>query len=665
MNTTYFRPSIHGWPFRNSWKYSLQFSGCSLPMGYCGGMCWTALQRFYEGILIDRGTQAPPQGHPLYNEISSVQFSSTSPTKVEKIYEWQLCPDLGKNGLGDRTQKEWQTVKGYLDAFKPVTLTLIVHSNTIRPWLVKDHHRVVAYAYAVRPVNPTEGAPSGADYHVTIYIYDPNHENNDDIRITFFTGGNRNKIRIRQNTPGDEVHGFFLDDVDRSYASLVSTKVWIDKCGQTAIKSATKANYDLQFSWKCSFIPYFCIQVNDVDLPYDSVFYSNYEPKTKPNKQCQARTGSITINLELSRVRCKVAVRLLDTNNYYQSVEVDAEPAILCYPYVDTRALSDGPQVCDTAIKDADHLYIKDPAPSEAALQSLADDPFRWIIIEQLPSRVIDTRGPNDDLSIGNVKVFDSYRLGNLKVPVYANIVERNLDANTKTSGDVRTIKPGNLDHTTHLTTLANQAQKIFDGFAANNDYNDGTRVEFTYQSKEDLNGLVVYGKTTFYGISIIHKTWTVELHTFDLSKLSNLEAVARELVERGLIGIAIGLRKVRDPRLGSLPASTDRIDLMAKLRSHLKLQDKIDQTLNLLWGDSDVWRACWKAQEKLMKQVGKGRPILIGKPAKAGDVLKTILELRETEQRKYDDVIVNLFVVETLKRLREMADLNGLLKSL
>ena len=281
MKTTYFRPSIHGWPFVNSWKYTFPFNSYSLSMGYCGGMCWTVLQRFYDGTPIGRGTPAPPQDDPLYNEIFNVQVGSLSPTKVGKIYDWQRSPDLSGHSLnpyeslGDRTQKAWPKVRACLDASKPVTLTLIVHSNDHNPKHLEDHHRVVAYAYEVRPVVAGEGAPSGADSHVTIYIYDPNYPDDDDVSLTFFTGGAKSKIRLRHNQPDEDVHGFFLDDVDRSYASSDSTMMQIDKYEQTAIKDANWANYEIQFSWQCRFVPYFCVRVNDVEWQYNSVLQSS------------------------------------------------------------------------------------------------------------------------------------------------------------------------------------------------------------------------------------------------------------------------------------------------------------------------------------------------------------------------------------------------------
>ena len=356
-------------------------------------------------------------------------------------------------------------------------------------------------------------------------------------------------------------------------------------------------------------------------------------------------------------------MRLLDTIEYEQSVEVDAEPAILCYPYVRTRAPGDGSQVCDTAITDED-LFIKDSRPSQAALQGLAADPFRWIIQEQLPSRVIDTRDPAGDLTRAVVEVINSYRLGNLVVPVYANLVEKNLAADTQTSGDVRTIKPGQPIHTIHLPSLASQAQKIFDGFAGDADYDDHIRVEFAYQSK-DATGRVVSGQATFYGKSIIHFTWTVVIHTFDPDRVQRLEAVAWELIERGLVGIAIGLRTPPVPPHGPQPAPIGSDAMLKKLHSKQQLQDMIDQKLKALWGDQNIWKECWTAQEKLVEQAAKGKPILVGKLAKAADALKAMHKLREAEQRKFDDVILDVFVTKTIKALRRNPELTTLLKSL
>jgi len=95
MKTTYFRPSIHGWPFGNSWRKSFVFDTITLDMGFCGGMCWRALQRFYNAIPIPRGTPMPSEGDALYEEIWDAQVNSVPVSTLLKIYDWQMSPDLG------------------------------------------------------------------------------------------------------------------------------------------------------------------------------------------------------------------------------------------------------------------------------------------------------------------------------------------------------------------------------------------------------------------------------------------------------------------------------------------------------------------------------------------------------------------------------------------
>lgn len=661
MRTTYFRPSIHGWPFRNSFTYSLGFKGTTMQQGFCGGMCWTALNRFYAGVGIPRGTQSPAQGDALYNEILDEQKASlagppTAPgAKLWQIYEWQQSPDLSHqldphHSLGHKTQQEWPDVKLLLDSSKPVTLTLIAHSNDYNPGHLSDNHRVVAYAYEERPLRDGEwvhGNRRPNIRHVTISIYDPNYPYDpyrpgcDDVSLTFYTGCDDSWIHLR-HSEDDEFHGFFLDDKDRSYASADSTSVSISSCVQTGISSATEADYDLKFSWRCRFIPYFSIRVNGVDWQYNAPAKAGYPPADLDNKQCQAMTGSETVNLKLPRALSELEVRLLGSDDYSESLEVDARPAIVCYPYVRNRGLGEAPGVCDSAIADAD-LFIKVAAPTPAEVQQLDISPFRWVMIQH--PRVIDNRTQRDDLTTAVVEVIRSYRLGNVAVPVLANFVEKNLAAPTQTSGVV-VIRRGQTEQLTNLTTLTTQGQRIFDGFTDDPaDYDNDTRVELVYRSM-DRFGIVVQEQAEFYGKSILYSEIAITLHAFDPAKVARLEAAARELIEQGLIDIAIGLPH-RPPR-----PSPDPLVLLQRLHSHQQIQSIIDQSLGALWKDPDIWRDVWKAQSVLLKQ-GDGA-VAIGKPAKLGYGLKTANKLMEAEQRKYDAVIVNTFMQKAIEQVRQ-----------
>lgn len=221
MKATNFKPSIHGWPFGNSWTKSFLFDKITFDMGFCGGMCWKALQRFFHAIPLPRDLPQPDEGDDLFEELWDAQVDSVPFSTLKKIYEWQMSPDLCHrhrlelfSSLGSRTQRAWPKVKKSIDAFKPVTVTLIGSSNDTAPSHLADSHRVVAYAYKV--TDPESGAPSGAKDKVTLKIYDPNYPNRDDVELTFYLGAKRSNIRLR-HTAGDKFHGFFKDDKKRNY----------------------------------------------------------------------------------------------------------------------------------------------------------------------------------------------------------------------------------------------------------------------------------------------------------------------------------------------------------------------------------------------------------------------------------------------------------------
>lgn len=666
MITTYFRPSIHGWPFGNSWRKSFLYDTVTLEMGFCGGMSWTALERFYGGIPIPRDVGQPSEGDALYDEIWNAQVDSVPAGTLWKIYKWQMSPDLSHrsnplHSLGHRTQRAWPSVKGSLDASKPVTITLVASSNDANLKHLEDSHRVVAYAYDVASIVEGEGAPKGADSKVTIWIYDPNYPDEDSVKLTFYLGAERSSIRLR-HSKGDEFHGFFKDDRDRSYDYSDATKVQIDKCDQTGISSATRADYDFEFSWQCRFIPYFNILVNGMSWGYNrssSQARSQYEPTDKDNKQCPCRTGSLTVNLKLPRKISTVAVRLLRDDSYHESIEVDALPAFKCYPYIRSRTLGEQPCVSDYDIEDTD-LFIKDPNPSDAAVQQLDTSEFRWVM--DLSRGYIDTRGPQDDLTTAYVEATENKRLGNVIVPILANFEERNLATPTVKSGEVTIIRNGAVVQTTSLNSLADQAQNIFDGFLNNpSDYDNDTRVEFAYVSR-DSYGVPARGKAIFHGKSVLYSQSTMSVSVFDPAKLAKLEGIARELVERGLIDVAINLPHGWP---GPRPSPTDPIKLIKKFRRQRQLQGMIDQAFQSSWGNRRIWKQVWDAQSELLKQADKGRAIHIEGKAKKGKVLKATKELQEKQQRAVDGLVLNIVVKKTIDRLRRDPNAMNMLISL
>ncbi len=719
MKTTYFKPSIHGWPFGNSYDYELglsfflgaiQTSVTLNNVGFCGGMCWTALTRFFNGTLVDRGTTSiPTEGDQsgLYDEIKNAQLASLSDETLERIYRWQGCPDRDHSkpwvpeSIGHRTLREWPDVRNSIDNSQPITLTLITSSNDVNPFHLSNNHRVVAYAYEERSLYDWEwvrGKRHPEILHVTILIYDPNYPNDDDVCLTFYTGCDDSWIGLNHNR-GLDTHGFFLDDKSRPYANNVATALAINSCEQTGISSATRADYRLKFSWSCRFIPYFCILVDDIKWKYNDTAKSIIVPGDKDNKQCQTINGNMSVNLKLPRDLSKVSVRLLDSEDYTRSVDIDVRPAITCYPYVHNSRVqgntADNASVCvfDSGITDQD-LFIKDLSPTEAEVQQLDTSPFCWILGGGVKGGPVSSPFPND-MTKTEVKVVEQYRLGNLKAPILGDFVEKNLVPPTELTGWMRIIRVSPISSPSMPQSaiplpvpqvLSKQAQKIFDGFNNNPiDYDQGSRVEFHFESKDKF-GVVAKGNSTFYGKSIIYDRCIILVKVFDPGKLAKLEDIGRRLIEMGLVDFAFelphvpergrGLIPPRVPTTGRGPLSqriggrlqaspVDSTTLLRKLRSHTELQGMIKQTLNALWADTSIWKAIGQLQLEISKQVEPSKPIWTEKTVKCGELRKEANDLSEAEQRKYDAAVTNTFAQKAIEQLGSNPAVIEKLKSL
>jgi hypothetical protein len=229
MPTTPFKPSIHGWPFVNSFDYSFLFNKVTIGMGFCGGMCWDALDKFYSNTRIDRALKHPVQGEQLYNELFKVQEDSLPIETLAKIYDWQQSPDIDHafdplhgnlniyHSLGFKSKNEWQSIQSALDSHKPVTLTLIASSNDFNLLNMSNNHRVVVYGYTTRGLNDNDkiqGTKNPNIQRVDMMIYDPNYPNDDHVTLSFYVDCDDNWIGLTHNR-GDNFHGFFMDEKKR------------------------------------------------------------------------------------------------------------------------------------------------------------------------------------------------------------------------------------------------------------------------------------------------------------------------------------------------------------------------------------------------------------------------------------------------------------------
>jgi hypothetical protein len=195
---TAFRPSLHGWPFQTL-DAALTFGPLTTNFGTCGGMCWTALDRFYRNEHIDRNLETPSPDNALYEEIRSRQFSTLTIDLIGTLNTWITRPDLGSiweiHSIGHLTRKqEWPVVRKEIDAGRPVTICLV---RTKKQKEISKNHQVLAYEYSF-------------DRDVAyLGVYDPGHPNRDDVTLSFYLRTKKSQLNIWQST-GPDLRGFFV-----------------------------------------------------------------------------------------------------------------------------------------------------------------------------------------------------------------------------------------------------------------------------------------------------------------------------------------------------------------------------------------------------------------------------------------------------------------------
>lgn len=175
-----FLPSRYGFRFANRWppgparRFGLgpvQIPIGEVSRGLCGGMAFAARDRF------DRGAPAPPDisppryGEALFREIVDRQFDSFGRLFVVPLRFW--LASAGSQAGRDRgtVRDAWPAIKASIDAGSPPMVGLVRLAGW-NPLALGLGHQVVAFRY--------DESATG----ITIWIYDPNHPGDDDVRLT-------------------------------------------------------------------------------------------------------------------------------------------------------------------------------------------------------------------------------------------------------------------------------------------------------------------------------------------------------------------------------------------------------------------------------------------------------------------------------------------------
>jgi hypothetical protein len=191
-----FLPSKHGYHFTNSWPntpYSLPpLKGSVLDYKYgnavnglCGGMVDSARDYWQAKIPIPARTVAPSgEQDPLFVYIVNRLFDTFDVDDVSLYLKYMnpAYPDTDENvatsvGLADGRASvvintEWPIVRDDINGGSPSCLGLVT-VKSLNPGDLGKCHQVMAYAYLEDGMN------------VTLWIYDPNQPNDDNVTIQF------------------------------------------------------------------------------------------------------------------------------------------------------------------------------------------------------------------------------------------------------------------------------------------------------------------------------------------------------------------------------------------------------------------------------------------------------------------------------------------------
>jgi hypothetical protein len=199
---TTFVPSKHGFHFRNGVSFVPKFLRVIVDpkLGVCGGMCWSALDRYFAGEPIPDTKRTPLPGSALYKELFWRQMDTVSSWRWLKTIVWQ---NRFNEKLAELTrEQEWPKVKDSIDKGTPMTLCMIQVPPIIG--IPTANHQVLAVGYRTDP--------AAAYSPIYLSIYDSNRPDQDTATL-YMTGEGSNsswKTHIPGTGDSKPFRGFFV-----------------------------------------------------------------------------------------------------------------------------------------------------------------------------------------------------------------------------------------------------------------------------------------------------------------------------------------------------------------------------------------------------------------------------------------------------------------------
>lgn len=235
---TDFDPQVHGYGFRNTFSGGQvvaelarqdrvsELVGLKIPsllrdladlaqnsgfwgtFGLCGGMSWSAIDRFRRSETAPPDTTPPGPGDELFTELVGRQADSMQGRDLmERCLALQVTPDKtpwwmvwARGVIEETVDVQWPRLRHALHTGAPTALTLIRVSGLGSP---SRHHQVVAIGYDLE----------GGD-RVSIRLYDPNHPGTTKtLRLTTSRSGQSIEAA---STTGRGLRGFLVWSPDPS-----------------------------------------------------------------------------------------------------------------------------------------------------------------------------------------------------------------------------------------------------------------------------------------------------------------------------------------------------------------------------------------------------------------------------------------------------------------
>lgn len=189
-----FRPSVHGWHFGNDWPGGAPAGVAGFTLGrvyggLCGGMCVMAARAWQRGTPLPPDRQVPRDG-PLTTALWRAQLKSVSLPEGPLRYLRLQLPNAAA-ARRRSTLAVVPSVRRKLQSGEPALLGL-VRALSWNPAALGKHHVVVAYRLEVRRRDPDVPADL-----VVLWIYDPNHPDDDRVRLEVTPDGAVDHSRSR------------------------------------------------------------------------------------------------------------------------------------------------------------------------------------------------------------------------------------------------------------------------------------------------------------------------------------------------------------------------------------------------------------------------------------------------------------------------------------